>query len=157
MPARKSAVARACCTGNLRILFAYEKPGAALVSSRCMSNDIFNKRGARQRALPAHTLEENIMRSMTTALASLTLASITVIGCSGASTNNGGGVDSQTAALVSDNDETVSTEQDLEGGLEQPLSGAATEGATVDTTSEAIAASAAVVNAGVYFKHWPTG
>jgi hypothetical protein len=91
------------------------------------------------------------MRTPLALFASITLAALATPGCSGAQRDEAG-LDSATAALVADNDDLESAEQDLEAGLEQPLSGAPTETSDIDTSSETVAATAAVTNAGIYFQ-----
>ncbi len=84
----------------------------------------------------------------------LTLAS-GIAGCGAHPTGPGDALETQSASLVSDNEQTVEAEQDLELTVEQPLSGSASESASVDTTSDASAAGAAIANAGLYFQ--PSG
>jgi hypothetical protein len=90
----------------------------------------------------------NPMRTSTIVLISLTVATL---GCAGRQ-DESSDLDTATAALVADNDDLETAEQDLEGGLELPLSGAASETAEIDPSSETVAATAAVTNAGLFFQ-----
>ena len=92
------------------------------------------------------------MRTSATLLVLVTFGSLATLGCAGRGEDDEAGLDAATLALVADNDELQSAEQDLEGGLEQPLSGAPSESEPVDTSSEEAAASAAWSNVGVYFQ-----
>jgi hypothetical protein len=92
-----------------------------------------------------------MVRTSTILLTTVSLLAASAAGCA-ANEGSGEDLDRETAALVIDNDLTEEAEQDLEGSIEQPLSGATSEDGTVDTTSDSRAAEAAVANPGTYFK-----
>ena len=91
------------------------------------------------------------MRTSATLLVLVTFGSLATLACAGRGEDESD-LDAATLALVAANEELQSTEQDLEGGLELPLSGAPSESDPVDTSSEEAAATAAWSNAGIYFQ-----
>src|SRR5687767_13680874 len=80
------------------------------------------------------TLVEVTMRAASLFVAGLLVASVTA--CSDRSGPDTTGLDSEAAALVSDNTDTDETEGDVEDVSEDPLSGAA-EGGEVEVTADA--------------------
>jgi len=81
------------------------------------------------------------------------LVAVSVVGCSGKSNPTSEGLDSESAALVDDSMEVDDTETTVESGMEESLSGAASEGAQLDLSVDvSAAADAARTNPGIFFK-----
>lgn len=74
-------------------------------------------------------------------------------GCAGQSSRTDtDGLDSETAALVADNEDVADTEEAVEVGIEEPLSGAPSPEAEVDGADADALADRARTNPGIYFK-----
>ncbi len=84
-----------------------------------------------------------------------TLTAATALVATGCAHKNNGsteGLDSDSSALIDDNSEASEQEEDVESGLEDPLSGAS-EGGEVNVTADATAAATAGrTNPGIFFK-----
>jgi hypothetical protein len=87
------------------------------------------------------------------AFAALTLLALSQAACAGRKGVDTAGLDSESAALVSDNAEVDDTEGTVESGLEETLSGAP-EGGEVDLAAAdpSVVAESARTNPGIFFK-----
>lgn len=94
------------------------------------------------------------MRVHASLLALGSLFALSAVGCGAHHGADTSGLDSESSALVDDNNETDDTEGDVESGMEEPLSGIAKAGdpVQISATDVATVAEAARTNPGLFFQ-----